>query len=183
MKMRSYIFMLSLGALLLPYYSAHAKEVNRRMGDANYGTHMAALATAVINTDGAVLEMGGSDFSTPLLHVLCSVKKRFLLTADTNDSWLNLFRDLSTYWHHFQHVPAYRNCRSSDLMIGGNPEAWDQVKNDRHWSVVFIDHSPGIRRPIDIERLRNNADVFVVHDQVKTMVVSDIIDVARWFKD
>lgn len=103
------------------------------------GSHMASLVTMVMNTDGPVLEMGSGDFSTPLLHAVCSRSKRFLLTTDTDKKWLNYFIDLETEWHAFQYIPVYED----DWSRNPKPQQWDQVGTDRHWSVVFVDHRPG----------------------------------------
>lgn len=170
--------------------------------NANFSTHMAALITSVVNTDGPVLELGCGDFSTPLLHAICSVNKRFLLSTDTDKKWLNLFIDLEQPWHQFLYVPVYED----DWTTNPKPHLWDEVGNDRHWGVVFVDHRPGERRVVDIQRLRSNADIIVVHDTeqpsynyepvlktfkykyvyerylVTTTVVSDTIDVRKLFE-
>ncbi len=173
---------------------------SRILGDANWGTHQTPLITAVMHTDGPILELGCGDFSTPLLHAICSANQRTLLSTDTDKKWLRLFLDLETAWHTFVYVPVFENPR--------NPQAnkWDQIGNDIHWSIVFIDHHPGTRRAADIKRLRSHADIFVVHDTEKaykdyrpvlasfkyrfvykryrkqTTLVSDTIDVAKFFK-
>jgi hypothetical protein len=126
----------------------------------NYGTHMACLMTAAAHTDGPILEMGAGDYSTPLLHALCSKDQRYLLSTDTDKEWLSYFTDLATDWHEFKHVKVY----TDDKEKNPQPRVWDTIGNDRHWSVVFIDHKPGERRAVDIERLRYNTDIFVVHD-------------------
>lgn len=165
-------------------------------GNPNYGTHAAALMTVVAHTEGLVFELGCGDYSTPLLHGICSVKKRYLLSADNNRSWLNLFEHLQSDWHKIVYVPA----------TNANMSPWDTLGNDIHWSVVFIDHEPAMRRAVDIERLRKNSDIIVVHNTnllwlnyepvlqtfkykyvynyytYTTTVVSDTIDVREFFK-
>lgn len=133
---------------------------DRLLGNPNYGTHMVPLMTAVVHTQGPILEMGSGDFSTPLLHAICSVNKRFILTTDTDKNWLSLFNDLACSWHNFIYVPVYED----DQNLNPKPILWDEIGGDRHWGVVFIDHRPGERRAIDIQRLRKNADIIVVHD-------------------
>jgi len=157
-----------------------------------YGTHMAALVTAVVNTEGPVLEMGCGDFSTTILHAICSISNRFLLTAETNKDWMELFTDLERDWHKFKYVSSVKD--------------WDNVGLEKHWSVVFIDHAPAERRAVDIKRLRNRTDIFVMHDtqepsyrydpviatfkykfvykryNVTTTLVSDRIDVHQFFE-
>ncbi len=174
---------------------------SRVLGDANWGTHQTPLITAVMHTNGPILELGCGDFSTPLLHAICSVNQRTLISADADSKWLRLFLDLETAWHTFVYVPVFESPKNPQ------PNKWDEVGNDTHWSVVFIDHAPGKRRVVDIQRLRSHTDIFVVHDtdaffyygyqkilpsfkyryvyrryKKQTTVVSDTIDVAEFFK-
>jgi hypothetical protein len=155
------------------------------------------------------LELGCGDFSTPLLHALCALDKRYLLSTDCDKAWLSLFLDLETDWHRFQYVPVYESDARDGCKKGGHPERWDSIGNDMHWAVVFIDHSPAKRRVKDIVRLRSSADVMVIHDTqpcrekcykygpvlstfkyryvyeryaVQTTIVSDVYDCASWLK-
>ena len=84
---------------------------------------MAPLLTCAINTIGAILEMGSGDFSTPLLHAICSKEKRFILTTDTDKKWLNNFIDLKTEWHDFQYVAVYED----DWSLNPKPEMWNDI--------------------------------------------------------
>ena len=176
-------------------------QKNRVPGDSRYGTHMIPLITVVVNTSGPILELGCGDFSTPLLHALCSKTKRYILSTETSYSWLKLFMDLQTDWHEFLHVSVYED----DWQLNPRPELWDNIGNQKHWSVVLVDHRPGERRVIDIMRLRKNTDIFVVHDteqlsygyesvlksfkyryiydryQTQTTIVSDVIDITKFY--
>ncbi len=173
---------------------------NRELKDAGYGTHMAPLVTAVMNTVGPVFEMGCGDFSTPLLHAICTAQNRELLTADTSKDWLKLFTDMETDKHKFVYVPVYED----DWSLNPKPEKWDAIGN-QIWSVVFIDHRPGERRAVDIDRYKNSAEVIVVHDtetmsynyepvfsnfkyrydykryDIYTTLVSNFVDVSQFF--
>jgi hypothetical protein len=178
-----------------------------REGINAYGTHFPVLATVVAHTTGPILEMGCGDYSTPMLHALCAPMKRTLVSTDAHKGWLELFVDMQRDWHTFTYVPAYEphsELNNISFSIGQN--AWDTIGSDMHWSIVFIDHSPGLRRVVDIERLRPQTDIFVIHDaqdtshgyervvktfkyvyeyrryHVTTLVVSDIIDVAKLFE-
>lgn len=133
--------------------------MNRKLGDAEFGTHMAPLVTAVMNTTGPVFEMGCGDYSTPILHAICTAQQRQLLSTDTSKDWLALFKDLESPWHTFQYVPVYSN----DWDLHPNPSKWDEV-GCQSWGVVFIDHRPGERRKVDIARFADTADIIVVHD-------------------
>lgn len=132
----------------------------RVLGDGNWGTHMVPLITAVINTEGPILEFGAGDYSTPILHAICKKNRRFLLTTDTEKPWLELFRDLETSYHTLQYVPI---CEDGNL-VDQRLEEWDKIGNDHNWGVVFVDHRPAERRSVDIERLKNRTNIFVVHD-------------------
>lgn len=174
----------------------------RNLADPNYGTHMVPLATVVAHTSGPVLELGCGDFSTPLLHAICSVNKRLLVSTDTDKKWLSLFLDLENEWHKFIYVPVY----TDDLNANPQPKKWDTIGTDVHWAVVLVDHRPGERRIEDVQRLRSHTDIFVVHDTQQptygyepilstfkykyiyerytttTTLVSDTIDIAALFE-
>ena len=132
---------------------------NRTIGHGGYGTHIAPLLTAVLNTKGPVFEMGCGDFSTPLLHELCKNQNKYLLSTDTSNDWLSLFLDMQSANHEFKYVPVYED----DFEKNPKPELWDSIGNQQ-WGVVFIDHRPGERRRIDIARFANKAEIIVVHD-------------------
>jgi len=50
----------------------------RKLDNPNWGTHQVPLITVVVNTKGPILELGCGDFSTPILHALCTAEKRLL---------------------------------------------------------------------------------------------------------
>lgn len=165
------------------------------------GTHMSFFLTAVAHTNGPILELGAGDYSTPLLHAVCSREKRYLMTADTSMGLLCNFLDLQRSWHAFCYVPVYED----DLELNAKPERWDNVGGEIDWSVVIVNHRPGERRVKDIERLRSRAEIFVIHDTqekgygyqailesfkyvvvdqryaTQTIMVSDTIDVSQFF--
>lgn len=134
-------------------------SINREMGLSCYGTHMAPLLTAVMNTKGPVLEMGCGDFSTPLLHAICKSQNRYLLSTDTSKEWLSLFLDLNSNNHEFIYVPVYED----DLELNPKHDKWDKIGN-QEWGVVFIDHRPASRRKVDVARFASSAQIIVAHD-------------------
>lgn len=177
------------------------KPEGRSLENADSGSHMSMLLTAVTHTAGPILEMGAGDYSTPLLHAICSKTKRFVVTADTSKNLLYNFLDLQTDWHVFSYVPVYED----DWSVNPKPEMWDGVGLEVFWSVVLINHRPGERRVKDIERLRPHTKIFVVHDTqesgygyetllnsfkykyvddryaTETTLVSDTVDVSKFF--
>lgn len=141
--------------------------MNRTLSDANYGTHMTPLLTAVLNTTGPVLEFGCGDYSTPILNAVCKAQNRPLITTDTDRVWLNLFKDLELkngqgeFSHTFKYIKVFDN----DWDTNPKPEMWDSVGSEYpRYGVVFIDHRPGERRKVDIYRMKDNAEIIVVHD-------------------
>jgi hypothetical protein len=137
----------------------HRMITDRKTTGWGYGTHMGALITSVMNTKGPVFEMGCGDFSTVLLHAICKAQGRYLLSTDTSKEWLGLFLDLKSDIHDFIYVPVYED----DWQKNPKPEKWDEIGN-QEWGVVFIDHRPGERRRVDIERFSDKAEIIVVHD-------------------
>lgn len=140
-------------------------------GNPNYGTHMAALLTAVLHTTGPVLEMGCGDYSTPLLHALCKPTKRLIVSADCDQNWLNRFRYMENNLHQFIYVDLNKRTikikykkRVIQKVIYDHIEKWNAIGTEQRWGVVLIDHDPFDRRAVDIMRLRSNADIIVVHD-------------------
>jgi hypothetical protein len=57
-----------------------------------------------------------------------------------------------------------RKVYDNDWDSNPKPSKWDHVGNEMEWGVVFIDHRPGERRKVDIERFRDKAEIIVVHD-------------------
>lgn len=197
----------TIAAYLLFTHSISNAIQELRVGINAWGTHFPVLATVAAHTTGPILEMGCGDYSTPMLHALCAPTKRKLLSTDANKEWLELFIDMQRDWHTFTYVPAYEPYSTkNNISYSIGQDAWDAIGSDTHWSIVFIDHSPGLRRVVDIERLRPNTDIFVIHDaqdkshgydpvaqtfkyvyeyrryHVTTLVVSDVIDVAKLFE-
>lgn len=115
---------------------------------ANWDNHRVLLWPALEATTGTVLELGCGDGSTPYLHSYCGEKERQLFSYDFNLEWSEKFRRFASGGHQIKWVTD-----------------WDQVSID-HLSpdVVLVDHSPGERRWIDIERFAYKAKILVIHD-------------------
>lgn len=95
--------------------------------------------------------MGAGFSSTPLLHWLCQGRK--LVTYESDPDYF-----------HFAHKFQTNNHRIRKI------DNWEDVDYDRHWGVVFIDHSIG-RKPWEKGLQRGdsaikftNADILVLHD-------------------
>ena len=115
------------------------------------GTHIPTLLKVIPLTTGDVCEVGGGFFSTPILHWLCQGRK--LVTYEQDPDYYHMVKKFQTYNHRIRKV-----------------EDWNEVDYNRHWGVVFIDHSIG-RKPNEKGLQRGdsvikftNADVIILHD-------------------
>lgn len=107
------------------------------------------LVRAFDQSEGDVLELGTGYYSTPLLHWMCVMTGRKLISYDTQEEWAVKAKDM---WGKDGHEIYY----APDL------DVVDLA--DRHWGLVLVDHSPYIRRQIDALRLKDHADYLVLHD-------------------
>lgn len=112
----------------------------------NWDNHRYCLWPALEATTGEVIEMGMGQGSTPFLHEYC--KDRKLHSFDNNFEWYSKFTDYDSDNHHVQHV-VY----------------WDDVYTAHPTpDVVLIDHAPGERRWIDVQKYAYSAKIIVIHD-------------------
>ncbi len=111
-----------------------------------WSTHMPILIKAVSLTSKDVLELGSGYFSTPLLHWICKYKNN-LYTYENNQFFFDFARQFQSRQHRIRFL-----------------ENWDDLKVDKHWGVVFVDHQPDERRGNDAIRFKDNADYVVIHD-------------------
>ena len=110
------------------------------------GTHNLTLIKAVGATTGDVCEMGVGFSSTPLLH------------------WITLGRKLVSYESDQDYYHFARKFISNNHKVRKTKDFSD-VDYNRHWSVVFIDHSPKRpRRRGDDAMKFTNADLIILHD-------------------
>ena len=113
-------------------------------------THNPMLLKIIPQTKGDVCEIGAGFYSTPLLHWLC--QGRFLVTYENNEAYFRYARKFQSANHRIKPMV--------------------QIDFDKHWSVVFIDHTLRGRRYTDRETmdrgddvlLFKDADIFVLHD-------------------
>ena len=116
----------------------------------DWSSHIPTLIRAIESTTGPVLELGTGISSTPLLHMLCFDQDRKLVSYDSDEKYINLFRKFRTKEHEVIHVIN-----------------WDEIEAkimSMHWGVVFVDHKPAEQRIVEIKKLANNADLIVIHD-------------------
>ena len=113
-----------------------------------YGTHLPMLIHAVMNSSGPVLECGCGHWSTPVLHELCRVQERELVTVDNDPKWLEEFQRFRSSNHTLVYV-----------------EDWEEIypRLQEDWGVVFIDCHPPKARGELLERA-HGAEYVVAHD-------------------
>ena len=112
-------------------------------------THMPMVVAMVIKSGGPILEMGCGPYSTYILHEICKLTKRELVTLDGLAGWLDEYLFLASNFHSLYFVKDWAAYTLIDA---------------KRWGMVLIDHAPEDRRKIDIDRLKDNADYLIVHD-------------------
>ncbi len=118
-------------------------------------THTLTLMKAIQSTKGDVCEVGAGLSSTALLHWICQGRK--LVTYENDHAYAHYARKFQSYNHRIKEV-----------------KNWDEIDFDRHWSVVFIDHTigrksfeKGLQRGDTAIKFKN-ADIIVMHDTEKS---------------
>lgn len=109
-------------------------------------THMPTLIWAVNSTKGDVCELGSGFNSTPLLHWMC--QGRNLVTYENDPEYFHFAKKFQTNTHRVRGL--------------------DEVDYEKHWSVVFIDHTADRgenphKRGDDAIKFKN-ADLIILHD-------------------
>lgn len=111
-------------------------------------THVPLLTRVFDISEGDVLEIGTGYFSTLLLHWLSTMSKRHVYSYESKDGW---YQKALKYNKNYHHIVLCKNWESADFV-------------NKHWGVVFVDHSPEARRHVDVARLKDKADYIVIHD-------------------
>lgn len=106
--------------------------------DIGVSSHFPVLAAAVARTSGPVLELGCGWGSTPMLRLMCSGRK--LESYDNSEAWA---KSMSAVY-----VPRW--------------DKWEP--KEPHYSVAFVDCSPGEERRHLMMRLKGRATFIVAHD-------------------
>lgn len=130
------------------------RNLNELQKKSLYGTHMPILARIMDITEGPVLELGMGIYSTPLLDMMCAVKKRMLISYDNDPVWFKENEKWASDYH---------------KVIFVDENGWEQIMIDYaygapHWTVVLVDHKPAKQRIKEIKRLANKADYILIHD-------------------
>src|SRR4051812_43871707 len=105
---------------------------------ANWSNHRHLLWPALEATKGNVVEFGCGEGSTPYLQRYCIDTKRMFFSFENNFQWA-------------------KKCGSTFI------RSWEDV-TPMNIDVLLIDHAPGERRWIDIEKYKDEAKIIVIHD-------------------
>ena len=131
----------------------------------NYSTHNGMLMKTLLNSEGLVIECGGGIFSTPLLHWMCKLLNRELITYEQDKDYYDFERQFQSRQHVIRFV-----------------ENWDDIKIPEHVGMVFIDHHPPERRMIETARFKDVADYIVIHDTERPSRKYNLPEVLDAFK-
>lgn len=105
----------------------------------NWDNHRIMLPLALELTKGLVIELGSGEGSTPFLRKYCKEEGREFRTYDHHPEW-------------------------SEKMGAVHIADWDKADIWHPCGLLFVDHAPGEHRYIAIERMKDKADIIVVHD-------------------
>jgi hypothetical protein len=102
--------------------------------------------------EGKVLEYGMGWNSTPLMHIICGMQGRELISVDTDENWFNKFTGYENENHKIFRIPEQE--------LG----KWDHKLFKEKYSIAFIDGTNNLSRQKFIDVIKDNVDYFVVHD-------------------
>lgn len=104
----------------------------------NDSNHRMLLFEAINLSKGKIVEFGSGFDSTPWLTEHCKNKQRKFETYENNAEWA---------------------AKTGSTLIS----SWDDLNFDSI-GVLFIDHAPGERRKVDLEKYKDIAQIIVIHD-------------------
>lgn len=116
----------------------------------NWDGHRVFLWKALGATTGKVIELGMGKGSTKQLHDYC--ENRLLFSYEYDFNFYKRFKNIESPLHQLMWIENW-----NDL----------HVMHEQGCDVLFVDHSPGERRKIDIAYYANKAQILVIHDTEK----------------
>jgi predicted O-methyltransferase YrrM len=114
-----------------------------------FATHIQMLIKYLMVCDGDVIELGSGNYSTPLIHEVVKSRGRKLDTYDSNEQWLERFRNLEDESTRLHHV-----------------KDWDSFSVDKKYGLAFIDHAdpPSHQRWTQVVKLIPFSSLIIIHD-------------------
>jgi len=118
-----------------------------------YSSHQPVLIHMLNTiTEGDVLEFGMGHHSTPIMHIICTMQDRSLLSIDTDKIWFRKF----TRYIYGKHTAMHIN---KNVLL----EPYHEFYKGKY-SIIFVDGAPAeIRQPF-IDEVQNITDYLIVHD-------------------
>lgn len=117
-------------------------------GVSNWSNHRHLLWDALELTSGDVIELGCGDGSTPFLSRYCKARGRMLYSYEGDLDWYDRMKMYREDHHKVIYVKNWDDVSAGHVLCG----------------VVLIDHAPGERRKVDIQRFAQTASIIVAHD-------------------
>lgn len=115
-----------------------------------YATHLHALVETALATEGAILELGCGNYSTPVLSAIARHGNRVLRIQASDVKWLYQFAEFGD----IEHVPNWDKWQPP-----APPPGHDE------WGMVFLDSEQSTLGRIErIPQLRAVTRVIVLHD-------------------
>jgi len=160
-----------------------------------YGTHQKALERAVRETTGPVVEFGGGQYSTPLLAEVCRREGRELVTVESDAEWAKALGgkfsheilDERAFWRKYSGSRwglAFVDSQVGDEWIKHRTEQVARLHGAADVIVVHDCNAAGFVDDPEWRRLVASFEwVAVTGDSPQTMVLSDVMNVERWFED
>lgn len=106
--------------------------------------HRILLWEAMRLTTGKVVEFGSGHGSTPYLRQHCN--------------------DIDRPFFSFENNPEWAARTGAKLLSEVGAADWKDLVLTDHLGILFIDHAPGERRKLDLQKYARQADIIVIHD-------------------
>jgi hypothetical protein len=137
---------------LFEIYNSVVKQIDDNLtNEARYATHWDVLSSAVLNTDGCVVEFGAGG-STDRLDMLCRQVKTRLYTYENNREWYEKYEHLQSDDHEIIFVEDYTDIDLPD-----------------DCGVLFVDCAPIDSRRKVCDKYADAAEIIVCHDTEEDM--------------
>ena len=142
-----------------------------------WGSHLPALISCIVHSEGPVLEFGVGHFSTPQLHALCMALGRQIYSVDHSEDWMEGFTKLQNLLHDFSHGNYSKFLDAHEA-------------SGTEFGVAFIDHSDTVENRLEhFKRLSLISEFVVVHDfwhdnltAIYPLLVQGNYHICKWYE-
>ena len=108
--------------------------------------NLGQIITAILSSEGPVLELGCSNHTTAQIHALCSRSKHRIVTIESDINWFDLYCDLQTDWHDVKLIEPF------DLELTLNT----------NWGVVLTGNNSELQQLQELRQFRYNAEIIIL---------------------